>query len=121
MLERLAEKNAEKVKIIKVDVSKESQWAAREGIRGVPTFQIFSGGQKKKQITGAPPEHQLQKIIDHYAAKSEPVPVSSGETGNSEAGGSDASEKSAPPAEPTVKPMPKDWLPPGISRKKKQP
>ena len=117
MLERLAEKNAEKVKIIKVDVSKESQWAAREGIRGVPTFQIFSGGQKMKEITGAPPERQLQKIIDHYAAKSESATKSSDETGAS----SDTAEKPAPAPEPTVKPMPKDWLPPGISRKKKQP
>lgn len=114
-MERLAENNKEKVKIIKVDVSKESQWAAREGIQGVPTFQVFSGGQKKKQITGAPPEHQLQKIIDHYGIKSKPANADETE------GSSDTGEQPAPAAEPAIKPMPKDWLPPGISRKKKQP
>lgn len=94
MLERLAEKNADKVKIIKVDVRSEREWAAKEKIRGVPAFQFYRGGKKIKSFSGAPPEENLQQMIDHYASIEAPVAE-----------------------QPAIQPMPKDWLPPGVSRK----
>ncbi len=107
MLKRLAKNNSEKVKILKVDVSRHQQWANREGIRSIPTFQIYREGEKLKQFSGAPPEAQIQQMIDHYAGKAKLNQESA-----------DQKHATTEGAEPTIKPMPKDWLPPGITRGK---
>ncbi|MBT7960273.1 MAG: thioredoxin, partial [Akkermansiaceae bacterium] len=46
MLERLAKKNADKVRIVKVDISEQQEWAVEQNVTGVPTFQIYGGGNK---------------------------------------------------------------------------
>lgn len=104
MLERLAEKNSEIVRIIKVDRTKNQKWARSENVNGIPAFRLYNGGMLVDQFTGAYPENMLQGKIDKYSTLrfSEPK-VTPGEEG-----------KDAPPREPTVRPMPKDWLPPGV-------
>ncbi|BDS06021.1 hypothetical protein NT6N_10610 [Oceaniferula spumae] len=102
VLERLAKVNSEKVKILKVDVDSERNWAAKEQIRGIPAFQFYQNGAKVNQFTGAPPEQELQRRIDQYAT-----------TANAEGS---TENKPAKPPEPKIKPMPKEWLPPGVTR-----
>lgn len=106
MLEKLAKENADKVRIVKVDVSAHPDWARQEQIRGVPTFQFYLSGTKVEQFAGAPPEHILKGKIDHHASK---VLVGDQAT----AAGAEGGE---PAAEPAIRPMPKEWLPPGVTR-----
>lgn len=103
MLERLAKDNADKVRIVKVDVSKHQEWAVEEKVRGIPTFQIYRNGSRVDQFAGAYPEKYMQKKIDRFAM----VTVSSSDS---------KGEGEQPAAEPAIKPMPKDWLPPGVTR-----
>lgn len=115
MLERLANKNAEKVRIVKVDVTAHGEWAHEQKVRGVPTFQFYSGGNKLEQFAGAPPEIILQQKIDQYAAaavSSEAPKVAA--QGISESGA--AVPAVTPANESVMKPMPKEWLPPGVTR-----
>lgn len=97
MLERLAGANSEKVRVLKVDASANRNWAMNEKVRSVPTLQFYRGGQKLHEFAGAYPEDQIQKKFDQYSATTAEASV---------------------PAEPAIRPMPKGWLPPGITRKK---
>lgn len=100
MLERLAEKNADRVRIVKVDVRKDRKWAMEQKVRGIPTFQFYRNGMRVEQFAGAYPESYIQSKIDHYAMTMVNEPKKEGE------------DKS----EPTIQPMPQDWLPPGVTR-----
>ena len=97
MLERLAESNGEKIRVIKVDVAVSQNWARAENIRGIPTLQFFRAGSKVHEFSGAYPEQEMQRRIDKYAVA--------------------AGEASGEAGETLLKPMPKDWMPPGVSRK----
>ncbi|MBT8036072.1 MAG: thioredoxin family protein [Verrucomicrobiae bacterium] len=96
MLERLASANGEKVRIVKVDANANRAWAANHQIRGVPAFLFYRGGSLVHQFTGAYPEEEIQRRIDQYAVVVD---------GDQPAG-----------AEPAIKPMPNEWLPPGVTR-----
>ena len=105
MLERLAQNNANKVRILKVDVTEHNEWAAQQKVRGIPTFQIYSGGSLVEQFAGAYPENFLQQKIDKYAINQ----------GGAEAGENSEVQSAAPKP---IQPMPKDWLPPGVTPSK---
>lgn len=106
MLERLAEKNGEKVRIVKVNVAKHQKWAMKEKVKGVPTFKLYSGGMLMTSFAGAYPEKTMQSKIDKYAT----VLVSSSSTPT----GKDAKKGAAKKAHP-IRPMPKNWLPAGVT------
>lgn len=97
MLERLAVANAEIARVVKVDVTVESSWAQEQKIQGVPAFQLYNDGELVHEFVGTLGESDFQKKIEFYALSSE-----------------DREEKGAP--EKSIQAMPKDWLPPGISR-----
>jgi len=90
VLERLATANSAKVRVLKVDAGANRNWVQNEKIRGVPTTQFYLGGKKLHEFGGSYPEAQIQKKFDQYAAAG---------------------------AKPAIRPMPKGWLPPGITRK----
>jgi len=99
VLERLAQTNAEKLRIVKVNAEENRDWAMKQRIRGVPTMQFYYGGMKLHEFSGAYPEDVIQKKIDHFAVSGSAQKID--ENGN--------------PVEPAIRPMPKDWLPPGVS------
>lgn len=101
VLERLAGSNADRVRIIKANATKNQSWAVKEKIRGVPSFRLYSGGVLVDQFAGGCPEKMLQGKIDKYAE----VISSSSESG----------KEGEAPKEPSIRPMPKDWLPPGVT------
>jgi thioredoxin-like negative regulator of GroEL len=105
VLGRLAEKNSEIVRIIKVDATKNQKWSTSENVSEIPAFRLYNGGMLVDQFSGAYPENMLQGKIDKYSTlKFSERKVTPGEEG-----------KDAPPREPTVRPMPKNWLPPGVT------
>lgn len=97
MLEQLAEVNAKKVRIVKVDANQNLEWATRENIRTVPTIQFYRKGIKVNEFSGVYPERVLQDQIDQYANASKAK-----------------TDKEGNPVVPAIQPMPKEWLPPGV-------
>lgn len=60
----LAEENADKLSVGKLNVDENQSLAVQFGVRGIPTLIFFKGGQEVKRIVGAQNKNQLQKIID---------------------------------------------------------
>lgn len=60
---QIAETNAGKVKVGKVNVDDESDIASQYGIISIPTLLFFKDGQLIKQKVGALPKHELEAFI----------------------------------------------------------
>jgi thioredoxin 1 len=52
VIEALAEEYAGKIKVVKVDVDTSSKNAVEHGVRGIPNFIVFKGGQRVAQFIG---------------------------------------------------------------------
>lgn len=97
MLERLAADNVKDVKIVKVDVMEEQNWALDENVRTLPDLRFYEFGKEVYRLSGEIDEAEIQKKIDYYALP-------------------EAERLVIDAAEPSIKPMPSDWLPPGVSK-----
>ncbi len=64
VVETLADENAGKIDVGKVNVDENKNLAVQYGVRGIPTLIFFNGGQEVKRIVGAQGKPQLQKVID---------------------------------------------------------
>lgn len=52
VIEAIAEEYAGKVKVVKVDVDTSPKQAVEQGVRGIPNFIVFKGGQRVAQFVG---------------------------------------------------------------------
>lgn len=68
-LEKVAERYAGRVKVVKVNVDDESDIPAKYGIRGIPALLTFKGGKLVSQTTGAKTEGQLVQMFDKILAE----------------------------------------------------
>jgi thioredoxin len=68
VLEALAEKRPDDVRIGKVDVGKEPALAARFGIQAVPTLILFRNGEAVEVRTGLVGPPELETMIEKHAA-----------------------------------------------------
>jgi len=105
VLDRLAKKNAEKVRIIKVDATKNQKWAQKENVRAVPSFRLYRGGMEVDRFDGAYPQKEMQSKIDKYAM----VLSTPSSTAKKEG------EDGAASKQPAIQPMPKNWMPKGVT------
>lgn len=64
IVETLAEENASKLTVAKINVDENKSLAAQFGIRGIPTLVFFNDGKEVKRLVGAQGKPQLQKVID---------------------------------------------------------
>lgn len=53
VVEQIAEANAGKLKVGKVNVDEQPELAARFGVMSIPTLILFKGGQQVEQVIGA--------------------------------------------------------------------
>lgn len=106
ILEKIAGENPSLISVCKVNVDKFGGLAAQEGVHGIPDVRIFVDGKRVDQFVGALPEPEVRKRIDALAQRLPPLPPQ------------DKVEGGTPKAaEPTSRPMPKDWMPPGVRRR----
>ncbi|HEB50836.1 MAG TPA: thioredoxin TrxC [Desulfobulbus sp.] len=63
IIEDLARKYAGRVKICKLDTSRNQMVAAQFQIRGVPTLLFFKGGQVVDQLVGAAPQAEIEQRL----------------------------------------------------------
>lgn len=64
IVETLADENADKIDVGKLNVDENQSLAVQFGVRGIPTLIFFKGGKEVKRIVGAQNKNQLQKAID---------------------------------------------------------
>lgn len=67
VLQQLAGKMGDKVKIIKVDVDKNGAAAQAYQVQGVPTFILFKNGRAVWRQSGAMPINVLEQAIEQNA------------------------------------------------------
>ncbi len=65
ILEELADENAGKLKVVKVNVDENSALSQRYGIRGIPTMMFFKGGEQVDMTVGAAMKSSIQEKIDN--------------------------------------------------------
>lgn len=71
ILKELADQMGESVRIIKVDVDKNTALAKTLNVQGVPTLALFQSGEMVWRQSGVIPAFQLAQIIkDHSTLKS---------------------------------------------------
>ncbi|MDR2338515.1 MAG: thioredoxin [Deltaproteobacteria bacterium] len=64
ILENLAEEMADKLKIVKVDITTNQQFATANNVRSIPNFVLYKNGAKCEQFIGAKDKSELLKIIN---------------------------------------------------------
>jgi len=66
VLDQIAVEQANKLRVVKVDVDENSEYAGRLGILSIPTLVLFKGGQPVERIVGFTPKEQLiRKLTPH--------------------------------------------------------
>ncbi|NLN86450.1 MAG: thioredoxin [Syntrophomonadaceae bacterium] len=64
VVDSLADENAAKLAVGKINVDENPTLAAQHGVRGIPTLLFFKAGEEVKRIVGGQSKNQLQKTID---------------------------------------------------------
>jgi thioredoxin 1 len=62
-LDQIATEQGDKLKVVKIDASTESDLASEYGITAVPTFVLLNGVAPKAQITGARSKKDFEKWL----------------------------------------------------------
>ena len=67
-VDAIADEQAGKLKVMKLNIDTEASIAAKYGIMSIPTLVLFNKGQIVEQIVGAMPKQKLEeKITPHLA------------------------------------------------------
>jgi thioredoxin 1 len=65
-LEELAQEHADKIEVIKLNTDENPAITAKYGITGIPTMNVYQGGEVVKTLVGALPKPKLVKELDDY-------------------------------------------------------
>lgn len=66
VLDQLKNEMGAKVRILKIDVDKNPELAAKFQVRGVPTFVLYKNGEIKWRQSGGVGLQQLKALIDQH-------------------------------------------------------
>ena len=66
ILDELAEEHSEKMTFVKMNVDENPATPASYRVTGIPTLNIYSGGEVVKQIVGAKPKAALIKELGEF-------------------------------------------------------
>ncbi len=66
VLDQISVEQADRLRIVKVDVDENSEYAGRLGIMSIPTLVLFKDGEPVERIVGFVPKEQLiRKLSPH--------------------------------------------------------
>ncbi len=119
-------RNSSVARLGRIDVEKALNLAEIQEVRKVPDIRFYLDGQLVHQFTGTESEETLDKLIKAHSATVIPVDDFAAQLNeglDGVTGGTSVTSPTQPPQKVTpideaMKPMDKEWLPPGMSRKK---
>ena len=69
ILEEIASEQESKIKIVKVNVDENQQYASKLGVFNIPTMILYKDGQPVDKIIGAMPKNQLLDRLNPFLAQ----------------------------------------------------
>ncbi len=66
VLEEIAAENADKLTVVKVNADENQKVTARYGVTGLPTLNLYVGGELVKSIVGAQPKPRILQQIQPF-------------------------------------------------------
>jgi thioredoxin 1 len=73
VLDKIAQEQAGKLVIAKVNTDEDSEWAMHYGVQGIPTMLFIVNGKVIHQQVGALPEKVLRGLMDQFLKVAQPV------------------------------------------------
>jgi thioredoxin len=128
VLSSVIEANSGIVRLGKLNVDQARQLSQEQGVRSIPDVRFYIDGKLVHKFTGAPPKETIESLIATHSANIDPTAGMAArlKTGFAGVDGGDGITATVParprpanakPIEEAMKPMKKDWLPPGMSQK----
>ncbi|TPW76783.1 thioredoxin [Schumannella sp. 10F1B-5-1] len=68
ILDKIAEENADKLSIVKIDVDNNPETAMKYGITSIPAMKVFKNGEVVKTVIGAKPKPALEADLAEFLA-----------------------------------------------------
>ncbi|MGX5681742.1 thioredoxin [Schumannella luteola] len=68
ILDQIAQENADKIKIVKLNVDDNPQMAMKYQITSIPAMKVFRGGEVVKTVIGAKPKPALEADLAEFLA-----------------------------------------------------
>lgn len=65
LVDAVAEKYEGKAKVVKIDVDANRAIAGQFGVRSIPTFAVFKGGEVVEKVIGGMPAQKLEAVIEN--------------------------------------------------------
>ena len=75
VLDKIAQEQAGKLIIVKVNTDENQEWAGRFGVRGIPTMLFVDNGELVHQQVGALPEKMLKDVVQRFLEVASPANV----------------------------------------------
>ena len=75
VLDKIAQEQAGKLVIAKVNTDQDQDWAGRFGVRGIPTMLFVANGKLVHQQVGALPEGMLKDLVQQFLEVAAPTNV----------------------------------------------
>lgn len=66
IIDELAAEYGDKITFVKLDTNSSTQVPIEQGVLGLPTIQVFVGGEVVKSFTGAKPKSVLVRALEEY-------------------------------------------------------
>jgi thioredoxin 1 len=68
VLDRIAAENADRLRVVALDVDANPEAARRYNVLGMPTLALFVRGELVTTVVGAQPQQTIMKALDPYLA-----------------------------------------------------
>jgi putative thioredoxin len=75
VLEHLAQFNAGRLDVVKVDADRETELAARFGVRALPTVKLFVNGEVRTEFAGLVPLARIQALLEPHLPRASDASV----------------------------------------------
>jgi thioredoxin 1 len=68
ILEEIYRENSDKIELVKMNVDENPQTPAQYRVTGIPTMNVYQGGEVVKSIVGAKPKSALLSDLEEFIA-----------------------------------------------------
>lgn len=127
VLDGVVNANSGVARLGKINIDQASELSQSQGVRSIPDIRFYIDGQLVHRFVGGKSKATLEKLVKEHTAQITSTHDYAGQLnagldsvapGSSSAPAQRTPQHNAKPIDEAMKPMEKDWLPPGMSRKK---